>query len=106
MLVWGISGVYLGIPDPFADFVDAVSNPATDYGDRPGDVFLQWLVRFHFGRWRSAPLKALWAVVGLVPAVMFVTGTIMWWNRSVRPWLRRRRERSLSADAQFTERAL
>jgi uncharacterized iron-regulated membrane protein len=94
MLVWGISGIYLGIPDPFADFVDAVSNPATDYGDRPGDVFLQWLVRFHFGRWRSEPLKALWAIAGLVPAVMFVTGTVMWWNRSVRPWLRRRQERA------------
>jgi uncharacterized iron-regulated membrane protein len=98
MLVWGVSGIYLGIPDPFADFVDAVSSPATDYGDRPGDVFLQWLVRFHFGRWRSAPLKALWAVVGLVPAVMFVTGTIMWWNRSVRPWwLRRRQSTALSS---------
>jgi uncharacterized iron-regulated membrane protein len=26
----------------------------------------------------------LWAVVGLVPAVMFVTGLLMWWNRVVR----------------------
>jgi uncharacterized iron-regulated membrane protein len=29
-------------------------------------------------------LQALWAVVGLVPAIMFVTGLIMWWNRVVR----------------------
>jgi uncharacterized iron-regulated membrane protein len=29
-------------------------------------------------------LKALWAIVGVVPAVMFVTGLLMWWNRVVR----------------------
>lgn len=84
MLVWGVSGVYLGIPDPFANFVDAVSDPAVDYGERTGDVVLAWLVRLHFGRWRNDTLKAVWAVVGLVPAIMFVTGVLMWWNRVVR----------------------
>jgi uncharacterized iron-regulated membrane protein len=88
MLVWGVSGVYLGIPEPFANFVDAVSDPTIEYGNRFGDIFFAWLVKLHFGRWRSAPLKALWAFVGLVPAVMFVTGLIMWWQRSVRPWLK------------------
>jgi uncharacterized iron-regulated membrane protein len=29
-------------------------------------------------------LKAVWAAVGVVPAIMFVTGAIMWWNRVVR----------------------
>jgi hypothetical protein len=29
-------------------------------------------------------LKAVWAVIGLVPALMFVTGVIMWWSRVVR----------------------
>ena len=81
MLVWGVSGIYLGIPGPFADFVDAVSDPSIDYGARWGDVALAWLVRLHFGRWRSDVLKAVWAVAGLVPAVMFVTGIAMWWNR-------------------------
>ena len=33
-------------------------------------------------------------IVGLVPAVMFVTGTIMWWNRSVRPWWERRKAKA------------
>jgi uncharacterized iron-regulated membrane protein len=85
MLIWGVSGVYLGIPEPFAAFVDAVSDPLADYGERPGDIVLAWLVRLHFGRWRSEPLKAVWALIGLVPALMFVTGVIMWWNRVVRP---------------------
>jgi uncharacterized iron-regulated membrane protein len=106
MLVWGVSGVYLGIPDPFADFVDAVSDPVTNYGDRAGDVFLQWLVRFHFGRWPSAPLKALWAVVGLMPAVMFVTGTIMWWQRVVKPKLRSERREAAPQRHRGTETEL
>ena len=103
MLVWGLSGVYLGIPEPFAAFVDSVSDPATNYGERTGDVILEWLARLHFGRWRSAPLKALWAVVGLVPALMFVTGAIMWWNRVVRP---RRRLRRPSWSSRSRTRAL
>ena len=84
MLVWGVSGIYLGIPQPFLDAVDAVSDPSLEYGERWGDVALEWLPRLHFGRWRNAWLKALWAGVGLVPAVMFVTGVVMWWNRSGR----------------------
>jgi len=85
MLMWGVSGFYLGVPQPFSDFVDAISNPDDFLGDRPGDVVLAWLTRLHFGRWRNAPtLKAFWALVGLVPAIMFVTGVIMWWNRVLR----------------------
>ena len=87
MLLWGVSGAYLGIPEPFSNFVDAVSDP-NNAGDRIGDTVLLWLARLHFGRWRSEPLKALWAIAGLVPAIMFVTGLIMWWQRVVRPKLR------------------
>jgi len=85
MLMWGVSGIYLGIPQPFSDFVDAVSDPKAEYGERWGDIVLLWLTRLHFGRWRNAPvLKAIWAVLGLVPAVMLITGAVMWWQRVVR----------------------
>jgi uncharacterized iron-regulated membrane protein len=33
--------------------------------------------------------KAIWAAIGLVPPVMFVTGAVMWWNRVIRPAARR-----------------
>ncbi len=88
MLVWGVSGLYLGIPEPFSDFVDAISDPNAYLGDRPGDIVLMWLTRLHFGRWQSAPLRAVWAIVGLAPAIMFVTGLVMWWSRVVRPRLK------------------
>ena len=75
MLMWGVSGFYLGMPEPFSDFVDSISDPDAFLGERPGDVVLLWLTRLHFGRWRNMPvLKAVWAVIGLVPALMFVTG--------------------------------
>jgi len=90
MLIWGVSGVYLGIPEPFSNFVDAISDPDAYLGERPGDVVLLWLTWLHFGRWTNEYLRALWAIVGLAPAVMFVTGALMWWTRVVRQRLRRR----------------
>ena len=87
MLIWGISGWYMGVPDPLTSLVERVSDPELPYG-QPGDLVLEWLPRLHFGRWRNPGwgpwLKAVWAIVGVVPAVMFCTGVIMWWNRVVR----------------------
>ena len=34
----------------------------------------------------AAYLQPIWVVLGLAPAVMFVTGALMWWNRV---WRRR-----------------
>ena len=88
MLMWGISGWYLGMPEPLTNLVDRFSDPEVEYGERAGDIALMWLSRLHFGRWRDPGwgpwLKAAWAIVGVVPAIMFVTGAIMWWNRKVR----------------------
>ena len=85
MLMWGVSGFYLGVPEPFSNFVDSISDPEAFLGERPGDIVLMWLTRLHFGRWREMPwLQAVWAVVGLLPAVMFVTGAVMWWQRVMR----------------------
>ena len=88
MLMWGITGWYLGIPDPLTNLVERLSDPVGPYGERPGDIALEWLPRLHFGRWRDPTwgpwLKALWAILGVVPAIMFVTGLLMWWNRVVR----------------------
>jgi uncharacterized iron-regulated membrane protein len=85
ILMWGVSGFYMGVPEPFTAFVEYVSEPDVEMlGERPGDLALVWLTRLHFGRWQNEWLKALWAAIGLVPAAMFVTGALMWWNRVVR----------------------
>ena len=81
MLMWGISGFYLGIPEPFTRAAEWLGGGS---GTSAADEALAWLARLHFGRWRTPWLKALWALLGLAPAVMFVTGAIMWWNRKIK----------------------
>ena len=88
--LWGVSGIYLGIPEPFTSASDYLFGPPPEFGETAGDVFLAWLARLHFGRWRNGPLQALWAVVGLAPALLFATGVFTWWNRVGRRTLRKR----------------
>ena len=64
--------------------MDYLSDPNAT-AERTGDTVLLWLTRLHFGRWRTHPsLKVVWFILGLVPALMAVTGVIMWWNRVIR----------------------
>ena len=82
LAMWGVTGIYLAYPEPFANYVDSISPPDAILGQRPGDIVLQTITRLHFGRFRDAPVwKALWVPLGLAPAAMFITGAIMWWNR-------------------------
>jgi len=99
-LVFAVSGAYLGIPQPFQDLADRLEplTPA-NAGVRIGDQVIYWLAILHFGRILgigfpcSGPglcdqtTKAIWAVFGIAPAAMFVTGAILWWNRVLRPHL-------------------
>lgn len=85
VFIWAVSGIYLSFPDPFVGAVDRIWGVPENLQTRPGDVILEWMVRLHFGRWRNSHvLKAIWVIMGLVPAVMFVTGAAMWWHRVVR----------------------
>jgi uncharacterized iron-regulated membrane protein len=101
-LVFGVSGAYLSIPQPLQNLADWLEPPtAANAGLRIGDRVIYWLAFLHFGRINGVGIpcggpgfcdqttKAIWAVLGLVPAAMFVTGAIMWWNRVLRPRLAR-----------------
>jgi len=35
----------------------------------------------HFGNFGGWPVQVLWALLGLVPVLLLVTGYVMWWNR-------------------------
>jgi uncharacterized iron-regulated membrane protein len=98
LLVFGISGVYLCLPQAFQDLADRLEPPtAANAGLRIGDRVIYWLAFSHFGRINGIGIpcsgpglcdqttKAIWAIFGLAPAAMFVTGAIMWWNRVLRP---------------------
>jgi len=95
--VWGVSGIYLSIPDPFNIVNEYFFAEQMQLAETPWDVFLRWMTRLHFGRWRSGSLKAIWAIVGMVPVVLFATAIVMWWNRVVR---RKLRKENLSIQAE------
>ncbi|MGD0133628.1 MAG: PepSY-associated TM helix domain-containing protein [Bryobacteraceae bacterium] len=97
ILLFAVSGAYLGNPEKFQDLADRIE-PLTDANARTRmvDQVTYWLAYLHVGRINgigipcSGPgfcdmtMKLLWAVLGLAPAAMFVTGAMMWWNRVAR----------------------
>jgi uncharacterized iron-regulated membrane protein len=101
-IVFALSALYLSYPPIFHDSVNWWYADASSLS-RPLllDNALAWLAYSHFGRINGIGLfcdgpglcdqtvKAVWAIFGLAPAAMFVTGIIMWWNRVLRPWRRR-----------------
>ena len=54
-----------------------------------GDKFIRWMYYLHFGNFAGWKVKALWTALGFLPVLLFVTGTIMWWNRVLSPSARR-----------------
>ena len=50
-----------------------------------GERFLRAMFPLHVGTFGGLFTRLLWVVLGLVPALLFVTGFLMWWNRVVRP---------------------
>ncbi len=117
VFMFGVVGVYAGFPGPFQVFVNkiaplevykpipeaslipriAVIPVSTPTPPRPrfrpkystGDQIIRWFSYLHFGNFGGWPSKALWVVIGLAPAFLFVTGVLMWWNRVLRPAARR-----------------
>src|ERR1041385_2363514 len=93
-LVFAVSGAYLANPEAFQDLADRIQ-PLTEANSRSRlvDQIIYWLAYLHFGRINGIGIpcrgpglcdmatKLTWAVVGLAPAVMFATGSVMWWNR-------------------------
>jgi uncharacterized iron-regulated membrane protein len=97
-LVFALSGIYLCFPDRVQDIADRIEPlTAANARGRLVDQVIYWLAYLHFGRinGRGIPCsgpglcdqatKATWALFGLAPAVLFVTGAILWWNRVLRP---------------------
>lgn len=70
ILLWGISGIYFSFPRLFDSFF------LLDPADRFTDQGLFRLSQLHFGRfgWFA---EALWALIGLTPAVLAFTGVFI-----------------------------
>lgn len=88
--MWALSGIYLSVPGVFNGAVDLIEPlNVSSRTLRFGDKVLSWLAQAHFGRFAGVPVKILWTVTGLLPAVLFFTGALMWWARVLKPWMRR-----------------
>ena len=79
VLMWGGSGFYFCFPQLFNDIVD-VLNRAWPVTLGFGDVILTSLSNAHFGR-LNIWTEALWALLGLVPAILAFTGMFMCCHR-------------------------
>ena len=101
ILLFGVSGIYLSNPQLFQDAADRIEPlTAGNAGNRKVDQILYWLAYLHFGRVNGIGIpcsgpglcdwvtKSVWAGFGLAPAVMFLSGATMWWDRVVRKKLR------------------
>ncbi len=100
-VVFGLSGIYLCFPEWVQDIADRIEPLSTPPKGRVVDQVIYWLAYLHFGRINGIGIpcrgpglcdqtvKATWALFGLAPAALFVTGAIMWWNRLLRPRIQR-----------------
>lgn len=98
------TGYYIGAA-PYSKLVrislDAHTGEVLSYEDTTkltrGDRIIQSFFAIHFGSFAAGTsfdfaVKLLWVLVGVAPAMLAVTGCILYWNRALRPrWLRHRR---------------
>ena len=83
LFVWGITAIYFAFPAPFEGTIDYFDNDLNDLY-RPGEWVILELLKLHFGRFGGLGIRFLWAALGLLPAVLFITGFVLWWTRVVR----------------------
>ena len=89
VVMWGFTGIYLTIPEPFNLIADAIEPVDEEtFEPRAVDTILYWIASVHFGRFGGATTKITWFAIGMIPPILFLTGTLMWWNRGIRPRLR------------------
>ena len=46
-----------------------------------GDTLVRWIAPAHVGSFGGLPVRIIWFVAGLMPAVLFGTGVVVWWSR-------------------------
>ncbi len=74
----------------------------TYHRDLPLGVRLQRdMFGLHFGTFAGHYSRVAWVLLGIVPTALFLTGALMWWNRSLsKVWRRRGQKSSAGASGQ------
>jgi uncharacterized iron-regulated membrane protein len=119
VFMWGMTAGYFVYPQPFRATINYFTpinpppRPAAQRTAAPralqpgapgrgrqrrplttGGKILRGFSYAHYGNFAGWPVKALWVLLGLLPAVLFVTSLLMWWNRVLSPALRRSRRQA------------
>ena len=77
VLMWGITGFYFAFPD-LVNTVFYTFDPQDRFTNRS----LYWLSNLHFGRF-GLLAEAVWAVLGLIPALLAATGVFLCCRRII-----------------------
>jgi uncharacterized iron-regulated membrane protein len=81
--VQGESGVrFVPVADIAPKAKGKRKRPAIHYSS--GDQVIRAFYALHFGNFAGIGTRIIWALVGLAPAILFITGAVMWWNRVLR----------------------
>ena len=80
MLGWAVTGIYFAFPQPFEALFNVLATDPETF-ERPGEEILLTFIRLHFGRFGGLSIRILWVLLGLIPAILFVTGLTAWWQR-------------------------
>ncbi|GGH05096.1 PepSY-associated TM helix domain-containing protein [Silvibacterium dinghuense] len=99
--VYNATGYYTGAA-PYSKMVSisfdgrtgAILEKSDTHDQVLGRRIIQYFFTLHFGSFGGdgalgIAVKILWVLLGLVPALLAVTGVLMYWNRKLRPRLRR-----------------
>lgn len=87
LFIWGFTAVYFAWPEPFDRFIDFLDEDLQD--DTRPDSWLLWMIQLHFGRFRGLLwANVLWIALGLLPAILYVSGFVLWYRRVLRVWWR------------------
>jgi uncharacterized iron-regulated membrane protein len=92
-LMWGVTGIYVVFPAPFQRVAGLFLTPDLfDARHSPDEQLLRWFSLVHFGNFGPGEwmLRTIWVLAGLAPPLLFVTGALMWCNRTLWPWWVRR----------------
>lgn len=83
MLAWGVSGFQLGFPQQMNALLEFFGREPSFGPSRSG--VLGFFRDVHFARPGSGNsfVRWLWIIASFLPAVMFVSGFIIWWKRVV-----------------------
>ena len=70
------------LPVYLDQYTGEVLTPPRSARPTTGDAIMAWVGPLHVGNFGGIGVKIAWLVLGLAPALLFVTGFIMWWVAS------------------------